>query len=82
MKKLNMKQKQEIRNCKKVISNIKGWLQSNIDAELHEKDLVLDNKDLLFFIDKWEKLISKLSPKNMEWSEMSLYSKDIANLLS
>tara|TARA_R100000353_G_scaffold33722_1_gene27033 strand:+ start:247 stop:462 length:216 start_codon:yes stop_codon:yes gene_type:complete len=55
MKKLNMKQKQEIRNCKKVISNIKGWLQSNIDAELHEKDLVLDNKDLLFFIDKWEK---------------------------
>jgi len=55
MKKLNMKQKQEIRNCKKVISNIKEWLQSNIDAELHEKDLVLDNKDLLFFIDKWEK---------------------------
>ena len=55
MKKLNMNQKQEIRNCKKVISNIKGWLQSNIDAELHEKDLVLDNKDLLFFIDKWEK---------------------------
>ncbi len=50
-----MKQKQEIRNCKKVISNIKDWLQSNIDAELHEKDLVLDNKDLLFFIDKWEK---------------------------
>ncbi len=31
-------------------------------------------------IDKWEKLISKLSPKNMEWSEMSLYSKDIAKL--
>ena len=50
-----MKQKQEIRNCKKVISNIKGWLQSNIDNQLHEKDLILDNKDLLFFIDKWEK---------------------------
>ena len=31
-------------------------------------------------IEKWEKLISKLSPKNMEWSEMSLYSKDIAKL--
>ena len=55
MKKLNMKQKQEIRNCKKVISNVKKWLQSNIDNQLHEKDLVLDNKDLLFFIDKWEK---------------------------
>ncbi len=31
-------------------------------------------------IEQWEKLISKLSPKNMEWSEMSLYSKDIAKL--
>ena len=55
MKKLNMKQKQEIRNCKKVIFNVKQWLQANIDNQLHEKDLVLDNKDLLFFIDKWEK---------------------------
>ena len=27
----------------------------SIDNQLHEKDLVLDNKDLLFFIDKWEK---------------------------
>ena len=35
MKKLNMKQKQEIRNCKKVISNVKQWLQSNIDNQLH-----------------------------------------------
>ena len=38
-----------------LLSNIKEWLQSNIDAELHDHDLVLDNKDLLFFIDKWEK---------------------------
>ena len=60
MKKLNMKQKQEIRNCKKVISNVKQWLQSNIDNQLHEKDLVLDNKDLLFFIDKWEKQNEKV----------------------
>ena len=36
MKKLNMKQKQEIRNCKKVISNVKQWLQANIDTQLHE----------------------------------------------
>ena len=43
------------RNCKKFISNVKQWLQANIDNQLHEKDLVLDNKDLLFFIDKWEK---------------------------
>lgn len=55
MKKLNMKQKQEIRNCKKVISNVKSWLNANINNQLHEKDLVLDSKDLLVYIDEWEK---------------------------
>jgi len=38
-----------------VLDKIKSWLQSNVEQGLHEKDLVQDNKDLLIFIDKWEK---------------------------
>jgi len=38
-----------------VLDKIKYWLQSNVEQELHEKDLVKDNKDLLIYIDKWEK---------------------------
>jgi hypothetical protein len=38
-----------------VLAKIKSWLESNVEAELHEKDLVQDNKDLLLYIDKWEK---------------------------
>ena len=55
MKKLNMKQKQKIRHLEKVLSNVKLWLNANINNQLHEKDLVLDSKDLLVYIDEWEK---------------------------
>lgn len=54
MKKLNMKQKQKIRHLEKVLSNVKLWLNANINNQLHEKDLVLDSKDLLVYIDEWE----------------------------
>jgi len=54
MKKLNMKQKQKIRHLEKVLSNVKSWLNANINNQLHEKDLVLDSKDLLVYINKWE----------------------------
>ena len=54
MKKLNMKQKQKIRHLEKVLFNVKSWLNANINNQLHEKDLVLDSKDLLVYIDTWE----------------------------
>jgi len=54
MKKLNMKQKQKIRHLEKVLSNVKSWLNANINNQLHEKDLVLDSKDLLVYINEWE----------------------------
>ncbi len=38
-----------------VLEKIKSWLEANVEAEMHEKDLVQDNKDLLLYIDKWEK---------------------------
>jgi hypothetical protein len=53
MKKLNMKQKQKIRHLEKVLFNVKSWLKANINNQLHEKDLVLDSKDLLVYIDMW-----------------------------
>jgi hypothetical protein len=37
-----------------VLERIKSWLESNVEQELHEKDLVEDNKDLLKYIDIWE----------------------------
>lgn len=38
-----------------VLERIKSWLEANIEAEMHEKDLVQDSKDLLTYIDIWEK---------------------------
>jgi len=38
-----------------VLERIKSWLEGNVEAEMHEKDLVQDNKDLLTYIDIWEK---------------------------
>tara|TARA_X000001316_G_C911511_1_gene26723 strand:- start:603 stop:785 length:183 start_codon:yes stop_codon:yes gene_type:complete len=55
MKKLNMKQKEKIRHLEKVLSNIKYWLEYNIEQGLYEKDLITDNKQLLKFIDEWNK---------------------------
>ena len=49
-----MKQKQKIRHLEKVLFNVKSWLNANINNQLHEKDLVLDSKDLLVYIDTWE----------------------------
>ena len=37
-----------------VLERIKSWLESNVEQELHEKDLVEDSKDLLKYIDVWE----------------------------
>lgn len=37
-----------------VLERIKSWLEANVEAEMHEKDLVQDSKDLLKYIDIWE----------------------------
>lgn len=66
MKKLNMKQKEKIRHLEKVLSNVKQWLQSNINHGLHEKDLVLDSKDLLSYIDKWNKVYEYINTNKLE----------------
>ena len=36
-----------------VLERIKSWLEANVEAEMHEKDLVQDNKHLLTYIDIW-----------------------------
>ena len=48
MKKLNMKQKQEIRNLKRVLDKTKLWLEN-------DKKFNQQNKILLDFINTWEK---------------------------
>ena len=37
-----------------ILKRIKSWLENNVEAEMHEKDLVQDSKDLLKYIDIWE----------------------------
>lgn len=54
MKKLNAKQKAEIKHLKNIIFNIKKWLKNNTNEHNLSNDLQIDSENLLSYIAKWE----------------------------